>query len=261
MAISVDSVYKTVLLILNKEQRGYLTPEEFNKIGSQVQREIFERYFDDLNQQLRAPQPDVDYADRVANLDENIEPFRKEALAITRVAGPPVHYTLPNDFYRLGSVTFQPLQPLPGIGTLRDQLSTEMQRVDRTDFYHFRKSPLITPSEKYPIYLYESNKIYVYPDSINTKTGLGNPTGQINLQYIKKPEDVEWDYSIGTVGQFIFNEASNPGSTTKDFELNNSERVNVILNILMYTGVVIRDPQIVQAAVGQIQQEVVNSKQ
>jgi hypothetical protein len=29
----------------------------------------------------------------------------------------------------------------------------------------------------------------------------------------------------------------------------------------MYTGVVIRDPQIVQAAVGQIQQEVVNSKQ
>ena len=65
--INVNTVYQTVLLILNKEQRGYLTPEEFNKIGSQVQREIFERYFDDLNQQLRAPQPDVDYADRVVS--------------------------------------------------------------------------------------------------------------------------------------------------------------------------------------------------
>ena len=31
MAISVDTVYKTVLLILNKEQRGYMTPDEFNK--------------------------------------------------------------------------------------------------------------------------------------------------------------------------------------------------------------------------------------
>tara|TARA_R100000005_G_C5003027_1_gene210980 strand:- start:7667 stop:8443 length:777 start_codon:yes stop_codon:yes gene_type:complete len=258
MAISVDSVYKTVLLILNKEQRGYLTPEEFNKIGSQVQREIFERYFDDLNQQLRVPQPDVDYADRVINLDEKIEPFRKEALAITRQAGPPVYYELPNDLYRLGSVTFQPLQPLPGIGTSRDQLSTEMQRVDRTDFYHFRKSPLITPSEKYPIYLYESNKIYVYPDSINVKTGLGTPTGQVNVQYIKKPEDINWAYTIGSVGQFQFNNNYPP---SVDFELNNSERVNVILNILMYTGVVIRDPQIVQAAVGQIQQEIVNSKQ
>ena len=261
MAISVDSVYKTVLLILNKEQRGYLTPEEFNKIGSQVQREIFERYFDDLNQQLRAPQPDVDYADRVATLDEKIEPFRKEAQA-TRVLGPPVHYTLPADFYRLGSVTFQPLQPDGVLPTSNFQLSTEMQRVDRTDFYHFRKSPTITPSEKYPIYLYESNKLYVYPESINTKTGIvPAPYGQVNVQYIKKPTDIEWDYSIGTVGQFIFNKASNPGSTTKDFELNNSERVNVILNILMYTGVVIRDPQIVQAAVGQIQQEIVNSKQ
>jgi hypothetical protein len=59
MAISVDTVYKTVLLILNKEQRGYMTPDEFNKIGSQVQREIFEAYFEDLNQQLRIPQSDV----------------------------------------------------------------------------------------------------------------------------------------------------------------------------------------------------------
>ena len=41
MAINVDLVYKTVLLIINKEQRGYLTPDEFNKIGRQVQLEIF----------------------------------------------------------------------------------------------------------------------------------------------------------------------------------------------------------------------------
>ena len=44
MAVNVDIVYKTVLLILNKEQRGYLTPDEFNKIGSQVQLEIFEKF-------------------------------------------------------------------------------------------------------------------------------------------------------------------------------------------------------------------------
>ena len=48
MAINVNTVYQTVLLILNKEQRGYMTPVEFNKIGTQVQLEIFERYFEDL---------------------------------------------------------------------------------------------------------------------------------------------------------------------------------------------------------------------
>ncbi len=68
MAINVNTVYQTVLLILNKEQRGLMTPLEFNKIGAQVQLEIFERYFEDLNQQIRIPQTDTDYADRVCRL-------------------------------------------------------------------------------------------------------------------------------------------------------------------------------------------------
>ena len=33
MAVSVDTVYKTVLYILNKEQRGYITPDEFNNLA------------------------------------------------------------------------------------------------------------------------------------------------------------------------------------------------------------------------------------
>ena len=76
MAVNVDAVYKTVLLILNKEQRGYITPEEFNKIGSQVQQEIFETYFEDLNQQLRVPQTDAEYANRQKNIDNKIAIFK-----------------------------------------------------------------------------------------------------------------------------------------------------------------------------------------
>jgi hypothetical protein len=76
MAINVNTVYQTVLLILNKEQRGYMTPLEFNKIGTQTQLEIFETYFESLNQQIRIPQTNVDYADRVLNLDEKISIFK-----------------------------------------------------------------------------------------------------------------------------------------------------------------------------------------
>ena len=45
MAINVDQVYKTVLLIINKEQRGYLTPNEFNRLATQVQLEIIDGCF------------------------------------------------------------------------------------------------------------------------------------------------------------------------------------------------------------------------
>ena len=77
MAINVNNIYQTVLLILNKEQRGYMTPIEFNKIATQVQLEIFETYFDSLNQQIRRPQVNTDYASRVASLDSKISIFKR----------------------------------------------------------------------------------------------------------------------------------------------------------------------------------------
>ena len=80
MAINVNTVYQTVLSILNKEQRGYLTPAEFNKVGGQVQLEIFEKYFEDLNQQLRVPQADADYSDRIMNLDEKLAIFKTHSI-------------------------------------------------------------------------------------------------------------------------------------------------------------------------------------
>ena len=76
MAINVNTVYQTVLMILNKEQRGYMTPTEFNRVATQIQLEIFHTYFDDLNQQLRIPQADTDYADRQENIDEKIAIFK-----------------------------------------------------------------------------------------------------------------------------------------------------------------------------------------
>ena len=238
MAISVDTVYKTVLLILNKEQRGYMTPDEFNKIGSQVQREIFEAYFEDLNQQLRIPQSDVEYSDRVAITDEKIAEFKVE--------GTPAHttggiFTLPSDLYRLGSLTFEETNKIP----------VEIQRVGRADFYNIRKSPLTAPTETHPIYLYEDNKTLVYPTSITSK---------VKAQYVKKPTDVRWDFTTGSLGQLVFNPATNPGSNTQDFELHNSEQTEVVLKVLLYQGVVIRDPQIVQVAASKVQQEEVNEK-
>ena len=40
MAVSIDTVYQRVLSIANKEQRGYITPHEFNTFADQAQLEI-----------------------------------------------------------------------------------------------------------------------------------------------------------------------------------------------------------------------------
>ena len=93
MAINVNTVYKTVLLILNQQQRGYMTPDEFNKVGAQVQLNMFENYASDLNQQYRVAQNDTEYANRVKNIDEKIDIFKKIGTANYNTASS--YFTLP----------------------------------------------------------------------------------------------------------------------------------------------------------------------
>lgn len=81
MAVNVDTVYKTVLYILNKEQRGYMTPDEFNTVGQQVQLEIFEAYFEELNQLQRQPQTNTEFSDRVQQIQNKIATFEVEGTA------------------------------------------------------------------------------------------------------------------------------------------------------------------------------------
>tara|TARA_R110000751_G_scaffold34490_2_gene85349 strand:- start:6369 stop:7067 length:699 start_codon:yes stop_codon:yes gene_type:complete len=232
MAINVDTVYKTVLLILNQQQRGYITPDELNKVATQVQLNIFEKYEDDLSQQYRAIQNDTEYANRVKNIEENLQFFQRTGA--TAYVGP--HFTLtPTDIYRLGSVFYR--------GT---QLTEYSQRNQITQLL---LSPLTQPTTSFPVYLYENDLLYVYPTTIITGT-------DITISYLKKPADVIWAYTTGTLGQFIYDTIS-----SVDFELNVSEQTNVITRILAYAGVIINDPTIIQIAAGEVQKEEQNSKQ
>lgn len=230
MAVNVDTVYKTVLLILNKEQRGYMTPDEFNKIGTQVQLEIYSKYFEDLNQLLRVPQTDLDYADRVDLLDEKMAIFkRNQSLSSPTSDG----YTLPTDLQELGSVIYN---------------NTEMQRVQRNEFYNLYRSKLTKPSSSYPIYLYENSLVKVYPETI---------TSGVSVNYLKFPTPIAWGFTVNNnLGNYVYS-----SSLSTNFELHQSEQTELVIRILEYAGIVIRDPQVIQIAAQKVQQDNMNEKQ
>ena len=227
MAINVNTVYKTVLLVLNKEQRGYMTPEEFNKIGAQVQLEIFEKYFEDLNQLTRSPQTDTDYADRIAYLEEKLSPLTRYEAGISSQEG-----VLTNQVHRLNTVVYNDL---------------ELQRVSRGEYTNINKSPLTRPSLTQPVFIQENNLIYTYPTSVSSN---------VFLSYIKKPNDPVWSFTSGnTLGVYVYD-----SNTSTNFELHSSEQTELILRILAYAGIVLNNPQIVQAASAAVQNQNINEK-
>jgi hypothetical protein len=308
MAINVDTVYKTVLLILNKEQRGYMTPDEFNKIATQVQLEIFEDYFNNLNQQLRVPDNDSEYADRIKNLDEQLAVFKtignctyvgnsewslptSSGMAVysysfTTVNGQseyplgnqlnqatiqnglmkvyfggvlqnPSAYSTANNNIILNSIPTTAFSVLVTVtandfyrlGTVIYDDTIEMQRVQRNNLLYINKSPLTKPTKKYPLYIYEEEKLYVYPNTIATND-------KVTASFVRKPKDVIWNFTA-TAPYYTYSYSPN---TSQQFELMVSEQTNVITKILLYSGVVIKDPQIIQVAAQQIQNENINSK-
>ena len=143
----------------------------------------------------------------------------------------------PRAFYKLGVVTYEePSKPI-----------VELQRLQRFDFYNIQKSPLTKSTKSFPTYLYESGNIYVSPTTIQSN---------IKASFLRKPLNVEWSYSTNpTYGYYEYQSGS-----SQDFELDSSEQVNVVLRILQYSGIIIRDPQIVQAAASEIQQNEINKK-
>ena len=254
--VNVNAVYQTVLLILNQQQRGYITPDEFNKIGTQAQLSMFEGYASDLNQQYRLPQNDTEYSNRVKNIQEKLQFFQK--------VGTPVYDAVTGRFQLLDFTDFSdPLINAPNpvvigtLGTTNDvlyRLGTVFyknydlgQYTQRNELRQLLLSPLTQPTEHFPIYLYEDNFLTVFPNTIQ---------GNVTFSYLRKPSNVVWGFTPNDIGAYIYEQGA-----SVQFELEQTEQDELILRILAYAGVIIQDPSIIQAASQQVASQDNNEKQ
>lgn len=240
--VNIDNVYNSVLVITNKDNRGYITPEEFNRLANQAQNEIFESYFRkqssyELNANLAS-----DFADPILNTSEKINEFYANS-DLTLANG---IFAYPDNFYRLGVVSVD--------NKIADYTSHE-------DIKYINLSPLTAPVATQPVYTLSSNGIKVYPSSITTG---------VNIDYLKKPNRPKWGYLMPTASQIAAGVPNKPiydstqfdpstdsySSSAKsyNFELHPSEEYDLVVKILTYAGVVIKQADVAGFAQGKEQQ-------
>jgi len=146
MAVSINNVYQKVLAIANKEQRGYITPQEFNLFANQAQMDIFEQYFYDKNQYNRLPKDNTPYADLDHLLEEKISIFKKRQQPVT-IINQFGDGTLPSDVYRLDNLTRLSLTGVSG------STANIIEEVTEDEFMLVDRSPLAKPTVQRPIYV------------------------------------------------------------------------------------------------------------
>jgi hypothetical protein len=221
MAVSVDRVYQTVLALANKEQRGYITPQEFNLFANHAQNEIFEQYFYDLNQFLRAP---------VGNktVSSDLRDIVEEKISLFRVADAASGDYLPISLYKLEAVRY---------GEAATGISRAAEEVTKKEYDTYHAAALTKPPVNRPIFYRAGNTVY------------GSPVGGYNstrIDYIRKPTPPNWTYVIVN-NKALWNPA---GSDMRHFELHASEEKNLAVKILALSGVAIKDLTLAQAGAG-----------
>ena len=230
--VNIDTVYQRVLALANKEQRGYITPQEFNLFANQAQMDIFEQYFYDLNQFLRVPGNSTEHADMVNILEEKIGIFE---------TGASIGYDggayLPTDIYRLSTVRYN-----------NNGKHTLIESVTEKELRTLSLGPLTKPTKSRPVYVLKNNFIFFSPITPVT----------FNINYIKKPSTVNWTYVI--VGEKALSNPS-PAVGYKDFELHASEETKLVVKILALAGVTLKDPSLYQIATSEDNKNIQQEKQ
>jgi len=238
--ISIDTVYQKVLAIANKEQRGYITPQEFNLLAEQAQMLIFERYFYDLNQFNRAGGNGMEYADMMNILEEKVAVFEKQNIDMSAVSGSTA--TLPTNIYRLGTVFYNN-------GT--DSIIVE--KVSNQEIQRMNQASLYKPTEARPVYTRASEtKIVIYPTSATPAYS----TSSLNCNNIVKPEVPKWTYTIVNE-QALYNGSA---ADKQDFQLHPSDQEDLVYKILELSGIIMNKPGLVQLADKEEMQGVQNEK-
>jgi hypothetical protein len=238
MAVSIDTVYQRVLAILNKEQRGYVTPQEFNLFANQAQLDIFEQYFYDINQFGRIPGNDTEFSDMLNILNEKINIFETTA----SMAWSNNHWNPPANLYRIGSIIYEntittkSLYPTPNT-VVTTKVPVEAERINYNEYLYIAQSGMTKPTNSRPVFVASTSGYKVYGATEVT-------SNDVKCNYIRKPAKASWGY------QMVFGEALYDSTTSTDFELHPSEETELVTKILEFAGLSIQDVQMYQVAAG-----------
>ena len=231
--IRVDKIYQRVLLLANKEQRGYITPQEFNVMANQAQMDIFEQYFYDLSQFRRRPGNDTVHSDMVDILEEKISVFKKENEVLYNATYDIYTLTGLSNLYRISNVRRDKV--LNDEGNVMAQASN-IEEVSQGEL-NYMSTPLTKPNYSRPVYVRKADRIKVYPSPALSTTHWASSGRPIKIEWIRKPKQVNWTFVV--VGQRPLYNASAPDH--QDFELHPSEETELVLKILTLAGFTLKD--------------------
>ena len=230
---SVYRVYTALKDLVNKDQRGFVTPATFNSLAAAAQMNIYNRLFSTAaeNKRLRLSQFDAGFDKSRVKMDaEDLAVFAKSSsITLTNGSG-----TKPNDLGRIIALTTN------GVYMFNSSTSVPIAIVyDDVKMDYILRSSLSVPSNDFPVALVGSD-IQVFPTTIPS----------VKLRYYKLPQGLNPATGAKTVSQPKFgytvsaNKEIYSATNSTDFELPETYFSDLVIEIAKMIGVNLRDQDV-----------------
>lgn len=177
----IDDVRNTVLAIANKNNYGYISPQDFNLYCQQAQMDLFEDYFYQYNNWVTKQNLRVSgsgYADIVKNLEEVIDLFSQEVF-LTQV-GVANTYSLPADYYLINKLFYYPNSLASGTNTF----VAAFKLTDSTAAFSNLTNPTTPPVGSIIVNTTTGNQCYVTAVDDSTTLSISANIMNLNDAYI-----------------------------------------------------------------------------
>ena len=242
--ISIDTVYQRVLAMANKEQRGYITPQEFNLLANQAQMQIFESYFYTKNrrEKIDADRKKGNDSDSTTETDitelmtKNLKPFLTTEQLVIQPGN--TGFIFPttinnNEVFQTGRIYLN-------ARAARYVHPTEAARmISSARHIAAGTDPFWTESH------FDTTDILVYNPSVSQSS----TTATCDVECIVRPSPFAWAY-------VVMNEKALYNSyLSVDFLLHISEEDTLVNKILELAGIIMNKTGLIQVAANKDQSE------
>ncbi|MEN9655115.1 MAG: Cellulophaga phage phi46:3 [Bacteroidota bacterium] len=219
--ISIDRVYKTVLMFANSDIRGNVKPTDARLAINDVVNEIVEEYFYELTRLTNRENRGLTnggYENLPDRVREKIQHFLKEEVPLV-YANP--YFNLPSDYRYLESVWVNNINEV--------EFCKSNQELKLIANYADTK-----PSATTPIGLQIGTKVKIAPVTV---------IANVTASYLRKPLIANWTYIVIN-GSELFNPSA---SDFQDIDLHPSEENNVVMRTLKRFGVNLKEEDLYKA--------------
>jgi len=240
--MTINEVYKLVQIFANKEQRGFITPSDFNLLAKQAELELYNKRLDIVKEKS---QP------------KKIAGYYKEGLAPEVAEQDLIHFLKieevglsSDDASYYGTYANKTMDYISSITIQSDEghslgTNVPVDIVTPDTVNQILRSSLVKPSMSYPIALISGTgglgkRIILFPNTLKSCT----------VYYYRYDNNPKWSY-VTIAGKPVYD-----ASTSKHLAISERCHGELVVKILEYLGVHLREADVVQYASGkEVQQD------